>query len=554
MESWLLLLLIIILTLFLSFLFKSNNQKKVPPGPSAFSVISSFLRANADIELILRDLKTKYGPVFNFRIGLGFRRPSIYVASHSLAYQALVKQGAIYSDRPKASLTLPSSRINMASSPYGPTWRLLRRNLVSEMLHPSRTKSYSKVLSRVLSILIQQLRADSAATEVITLIDQFRYAMFYLLVLMCFGDKIDEPQVKQIQDVQRRWILTLGRFINLSFFPTSLQKIIFRNQWKELIQMIQEQERVFIPLIEARMKAKTEEGMVAYKDTLLNLEFPEEKRKFNHGEIVSLCSEFLTGGTDTTSTSLQWIMANLVKYPSIQEKLYQEISDVVNKGNSKPKEVKEEDLQKMPYLKAVILEGLRRHPPGHFLQPHAVTEEVELNGYVIPKDATITFMVADMNLDPNVWENPLDFKPDRFLSVDGDTEAFDITGNREIKMMPFGAGRRMCPGYGLAMFHMEYFVANLIWHFEWKAVDGDDIDLSEKLEFAVTMKNPLRARIRPRQAQIGKFMLQPVQFHLSNQYAARFHCYLEMQQAKRGSELRSGHDETRNIRIHKEVI
>lgn len=247
------------------------------------------------------------------------------------------------------------------------------------------------------------------------------------------------------------------------------------------------------------MKAKTEEDVVAYADTLLNLEFPEKKRKFNQGEIVSLCSEFLTAGTDTTATSLQWIMANLVKYPSIQEKLYQEISEIVSRENSKPDGLKEEDLEKMPYLKAVILEGLRRHPPGHFLQPHTVTEEVELNGYVIPKDVAVNFMVADMGLDPQVWENPLDFNPDRFLSAGGhDKEVFDITGVREIKMMPFGAGRRVCPGYGLAMLHLEHIVANLIWHFEWKAVDGNNVDLSEKLEFTVMMKNPLCARIRPR--------------------------------------------------------
>ncbi|KAH0659584.1 hypothetical protein KY289_028332 [Solanum tuberosum] len=484
MESWL--ILIIILTFFISFFLKSNKQKKFPPGPSAFSVITSLLRANADIELIARDLKTKYGPIFNLRIGIGiaFRRPSIFVASHSLAYQALVQQGVVFSDRPKAAQTSVSIHI---------------------ILHPSRTKSYSNVRSRVLSTLIQQLRSDSEATQVITLIEHFRFSVFCLLVLMCFGDKIDQHQVEQIKDVQRRWIQTMGRFVNLSFFPRIIQKIIFRNQWKELIQLMQEQESVFISLIEARMKPKTEEDVVAYVDTLLDLEFPEEKRKFNQGEIVSLCSEFLTGGTDTTSSSLQWIMANLVKYPCIQEKLYQEICEVMRRGNSKTdgateeeeEIVKEEDLEKMPYLKAVILEGLRRHPPGHFLQPHTVTEEVELNGYVIPKDAPINFMVADMGLDPQVWENPLDFNPDRFLSSD-DTEAFDIIGNKEIKMMPFGAGRRVCPGYLLALLHLEYFVANLVWHFVWKPVDGNNVDLSEKLEFIVTMKNPLCAHIRPR--------------------------------------------------------
>ncbi|KAJ8563454.1 hypothetical protein K7X08_031906 [Anisodus acutangulus] len=235
-----------------------------------------------------------------------------------------------------------------------------------------------------------------------------------------------------------------------------LPKITSKDHLHESLE--REQERIFIPLIKAQMKAKTnglnhhEEEVVAYADTLLNLEFPEEKRKFNDGEIVSLCSEFLTGGTETTSTSLQWIMANLVKYPSIQEKLYQEISEVVNRKNSKPKGVEEEDVEKMSYLKAVILEGLRRHPPGHFLQPHTVTEEVELNGYVIPKDATINFMTADMNLDPKVWENPLDFKPDREKSM---------SSRIWLGYAPFGV-----------------LGANLIWHFEWRAVDGNGVDLS----------------------------------------------------------------------------
>ncbi|GAY64945.1 hypothetical protein CUMW_237450 [Citrus unshiu] len=140
---------------------------------------------------------------------------------------------------------------------------------------------------------------------------------------------------------------------------------------------------------------------------------------------------------------------------------------------------KSEELQKMPYLKVVILEGLRRHPPWHFVLPHVVTEDFVLDDkYVIPKDGSVNFMVADMGWDPKVWEDPMGFKPDRFLN-DHDQD-FDITGSREIKMMPFGAGRRICPGFGLAMLHLEYFVANLVWNFKWKAVDGDEVDLTEK--------------------------------------------------------------------------
>ncbi|CAN1246504.1 Cytochrome P450 89A9 [Linum grandiflorum] len=233
-----------------------------------------------------------------------------------------------------------------------------------------------------------------------------------------------------------------------------------------------------------------------YIDTLLNLELPEEKRKLTEMEIVSLCNEFLNGGTDTTSNILQWIMANVVKYPDIQTKLFDEIKSLV--GETRATEIKEEDLQKLPYLKAVVLEGLRRHPPGHFLMPHAVTSTAELGvgGYAVPKGAVVNFMVAEIGRDPKVWEDPMSFKPERFL---GDTNPFDITSSKEIKMMPFGAGRRICPAYELGILHLEYFLANLIWSFEWKAVGDKEVDLTGKeLWFAEVMKNPLTVQASPR--------------------------------------------------------
>ncbi|XP_055827733.1 cytochrome P450 89A2-like [Solanum dulcamara] len=516
MESW----FIIVITLCIAFLLKSlfniiiispnsNSNKKLPPGPYSFPVIGGLLWAGrifTNLETILRDLKAKYGPLITINIG---SRPTIYVASHSLAYQALVQQGSVFSDRQRAVPThaiLNSNQRSISSAPYGPIWRLLRRNLTSEMLNPSRIKSYSKARSWVLGILLQHLR--HAQVDSVRLIDHFKYAMFCLLVLMCFGDKLEESQIKQIENIQCKYLLGYRRYYILNFFPR-VGKIIFRNRWKELIELRREQESVIIPLIKARRsrtrEQKTEHGdefVVAYVDTLLNLELPEENRNLNLGEMVTLCREFLSAGTDTTSTALQWVMANLVKNPSIQEKLYQEIASVVGKKQNKLTDeevVEEEDVQKMPYLKAVVLEGLRRHPPSHVLFPHTVTEEVELNGYVIPNNATINFMVAEMGLDPSVWENPMEFRPERFLVEGSDKEAdFDITGSKEIKMMPFGAGRRMCPAYALAMLHSEYFVANLVWHFQWDPVEGDDVDLTEKLEFTSVMKNPLRARICPR--------------------------------------------------------
>uniref|UniRef100_A0A7N0UI05 Cytochrome P450 n=1 Tax=Kalanchoe fedtschenkoi TaxID=63787 RepID=A0A7N0UI05_KALFE len=145
--------------------------------------------------------------------------------------------------------------------------------------------------------------------------------------------------------------------------------------------------------------------MLSYVDSLLQQELPEEKRCLTEEEMVTLCSEFLSAGTNTTTIALD------------KESVW------VN-GCRK-------DLHKMPYLKAVMLEGLKRHPSGHFVLPHAVSEDAELNGHLIPKNGgTIDIMIVEMGWDPKVWEDLMEFKPERFLKKNGEVE-FDITGRKE---------------------------------------------------------------------------------------------------------------------------
>ncbi|CAI0566827.1 unnamed protein product [Linum tenue] len=487
----------------------SPGKPSLPPGPAAVPIIGNLIwlrKPLSELESVLRTLHAKHGPAVTIRIG---GRPAIYVADRTLAHQALIQSGAVFASRPPAppiSFVTGSNQHSINAAPYGPTWRLLRRNLTSEILHPSRVRSYSNARDWTLRILKTRL-LESGSAQPVRAMDQFQYAMFCLLVFMCFGDKLDENQISEIERVERQMLLNIRRFNALNFWPR-LGRIFLRNRWSEFLRLRQEQEDVLLPLIRARKDLKErrpnrqikedshkDDYVLAYVDTLFDLELPEEgKRKLTETEMVTLCNEFLNAGTDTTATALQWIMANLVKYPDVQNKVFEEMKSLI--GDTGRGEIREEDLSKLPYLKAVVLEGLRRHPPGHFVLPHTVTEEVELGGYLVPKKARVNFMVAEMGRDPEVWEDPMAFNPERFVGEK--TTTFDITGSKEIKMMPFGVGRRMCPGYALALLHLEYFVANLVWSFEWKAVEGDGVDLSEKPEFTVVMKNPLRAQVFPR--------------------------------------------------------
>ncbi|WCJ27743.1 Cytochrome P450 superfamily protein [Euphorbia peplus] len=483
----------------------------LPPNPSIFPIIGNFLflRHSFRLEPILRSFHANFGPI----IALQFRNcPYIFIADSFLSHQALIQFGAIFGDRPPTDATekiLSSNNHTISTSSSGPNWKRLRHNLTTGILHPSRLKAYAHLRKWVLQFLLKNIHSLAKSDQSVCLSDHFHYAMFSLLAFPCFSDKLDENQIKQIEKAQQQilFINSHTKFKRLNFLP-SYTKILMHKQWHEFFETLKRHEDALLPFIRTRKILKEENDkerqdsyFVSYVDSLFDLELPEEKRKLTEGEIVSLCSEFLTSGAETTSTALEWIMANIVKYPEIQNKLFNEIKGIMKNGEN---EVHEEELNKLPYLKAVILEGLRRHPPLHSLMPHAVTEDAELDKYVIPKKAIINFKVADIGRDQAVWDDPMAFKPERFLESGG----FDMSGSGHIKMMPFGAGRRMCPGYELAILHLEYLVANLVWSFEWKCGEGEEVDLTEKVGFTVKMKNPLQTRVTPRlEMEIGSDMV-----------------------------------------------
>ncbi|RCV39891.1 hypothetical protein SETIT_9G006900v2 [Setaria italica] len=508
MEDWLFYSLTMLLCLLCSLLLRARARSPskinatdeslppLPPGPAPLPVVGPLLflaRRDFDMEPMLRRITREYGPVFTFA-PLGKARPTIFVAARGAVHRALVQRGVMFASRPPVTasgIVLTSGGRNISSSPYGTTWRTLRRNLAAGVLNPARLRAFSPARRWVLDILVSRVRTDGGNGErPVTVMEPFQYAMFCLLVYMCFGDHLEDARVRDIEATQRELLSNFLSFQVFSFVP-AVTKIVFRRRWEKLILLRRRQEELFVPLIQARREAGADGD--CYVDSMVKLIIPEDSgRTLTDDEIVSLCSEFLSAGTDTTATTLQWILANLVKNQAMQDRLRDEVASSVG-ANGK---VREDNLQAMPYLKAVVLEGLRRHPPGHYVLPHAVHEDTTLDGYRVPAGTPVNFAVGDIGLDEEVWDAPSEFRPERFLPG-GEGEEVDLTGSKEIKMIPFGAGRRVCPGMALALLHLEYFVANLVREFKWLEADGEDVDLTEKLEFTVVMKRPLKARAVP---------------------------------------------------------
>ncbi|KAL5743195.1 hypothetical protein ACOSP7_029927 [Xanthoceras sorbifolium] len=497
----------------------NNTKTKLPPGPSTFHLIANFIwhrKPFYELGPLITLMRQKYGPIMTVHVGSS---PTIFVADQTLAYQALIQQGAVFADRPDSNLfkkIFPDhyTHASIALSSYGSTWRILRRNLIGTegVLYPSRLKSYSHIRLRALNNLVAKLKQDGERGQGHVYVkNHFRYAIFSMLVLMCYGDNIEDDKIQVLDAAQDRLNAFLPGVIKVFVILPKFWKIVFRHIWNEFQKIVKNRDDLIISLIRSRKKTRQEnegtndvESTITYIDTLMELQVGDDKGQTqNLGEVDLLCltTEFISPGTDTTATTLNWIMANIVKHPRVQEKIIAEMNQVIEQGQER---IKEDDLQKLPYIKAVILEGLRRHPPVNVVAvPHTATEDVELGGYLVPKGVPVCFLIPDMGHDPNVWKDPMEFKPERFMFNNdneiGRENSFDITGRKEITMLPFGAGRRICPGLGLATLNLEYFVANLVWCFEWTAINGENnIDLSEKIGFMMEMKNPLRARISPR--------------------------------------------------------
>ncbi|CAL5024815.1 unnamed protein product [Urochloa decumbens] len=492
------------------------SQRRRPPPAASVPVVGPLLwllRARNRLEPAIRELHRRHGAVLTLRFLSP--RPAIFVSGRGATHRALVQRGPAFASRPPAIApfrVLNSGQRTVSSAPYGALWRSLRRNLTTGVLNPSRIQLFAPARRRAVAALVSDLRrrSEEGGGGEVPVVECLQRAMFSLLACMCFGRSLRGRRVGEIEAVQRELFASYIGFQVFAFCP-AVTKLVFRRWWEKVLSIRRRQEELFLPLIRSRRDGRDSSTMhgngehdehndetlpYCYIDTLLAHRLPKEEgeRALTDAEMVSLCTEFLTASVDTTVTALQWIMANLVRQPEVQVKLVNEINAVAAPaGDGDDEGIAEEDLRRMPYLKAVVLEGLRRHPPAHFLLSHAAVEETSLDGHRVPVATPVNFSVADVSLDEDVWDRPEEFRPERFLEG-GEGAGVDLTGSREIRMMPFGVGRRICPGMGLALLHLEYFVASMVREFEWAAVAG--VDLAERPEFTVTMERPLRARVR----------------------------------------------------------
>lgn len=475
-----------------------SKRVKLPPGPPGWPVVGNLFqvaRSGKPFYQYVDDLRPKYGPILTLKMGT---RTLIILSDAKLVHEALIEKGQLFATRPRENPTrniFSCNKFTVNAALYGPVWRSLRKNMVQNMLSSSRLKEFRNVRNTAMQKFVNRLRAEAEANDgLVWVLKNARFAVFCILVAMCFGLEMDEETIDKIDQVMKTVLLTLDPRID-DYLP--ILSLFFSKQRKRALEVRTEQVDFLGTFIEKRRKAIQNPGSdktatsFSYLDTLFDLKVEGRKSSPTNPELVTLCSEFINGGTDTTATAIEWGIAQLIANPEIQQKLYEEIKLAV--GDRK---VDEKDVENMPYLQAVVKELLRKHPPTYFSLTHAAIEQTTLAGYDIPTDANVDIFLPGISDDPKLWSDPEKFDPDRFVSGKEDA---DITGVTGVKMMPFGVGRRICPGLNMATVHIDLMLARMVQEFEWSAYPPDSkMDFAGKLEFTVVMKKTLRAMIKSR--------------------------------------------------------
>ncbi|XP_054782335.1 cytochrome P450 76C2-like isoform X2 [Prosopis cineraria] len=223
-------------------------------------------------------------------------------------------------------------------------------------------------------------------------------------------------------------------------------------------------------------------------DSILDL-IEDDSSQFSCGDVIYLFIDLFVAGTDTTPSKLEWTMAELIRNPEKMVNVRTKLQHVLgNKNNTL--NLEETMSSKLTYLQAIQKETLHLHPPVPYLLPCKAICDVELCGFLVPKNAQIFVNVWAMGRDPTIWDKPNSFIPKRFLESEIDFKANDF------KFIPFGVGRRMCPGLPLASRVLPFMLASLTYHFDWKVPDGlklEDMDMSQNYGILLHKAQPLRA-------------------------------------------------------------
>ncbi|GER48983.1 cytochrome P450 [Striga asiatica] len=462
------------------------------PGPRGLPVIGSLLDLSRGLaHRRLAALAASAGARTLMAFSLG-STPAVISSDPRTAREILASSG--FADRPvkQSARSLMFGRA-IGFAPSGAYWRLLRRIAASHLFSPRRVAAHEPGRLADCAAMIRAVAAESDRGGPVLLRPHLQAAALNNIMGSVFGRRYDPArdgaELANLRDMVSEGFELLGAF-NFSDYLPWLSYFYDPHRIVRRCQALVPRVRNFVAAIIDQHKLKRLSGAntsdnADFVDVLLSLEGDE---KLDEDDMIAVLWEMIFRGTDTTALLTEWVMAELVLHPKVQDRLREELL-AAGAGA---------DLAALPYLQAVVKETLRVHPPGPLLSwARLSTADVHLsNGMVVPAGTTAMVNMWAITHDPEVWSDPLEFRPERFLAAEGGADV-DVRGG-DLRLAPFGAGRRVCPGRSLGMATVARWVASLVRSFEWAADPAAPVDLSEVLKLSCEMKFPLSAVVLKR--------------------------------------------------------
>ncbi|XP_010548441.1 PREDICTED: cytochrome P450 81D11-like [Tarenaya hassleriana] len=465
---------------------RNNRNLNLPPSPErSLPVIGHLRLLKPPIHRTFHRLSESLGgaPIFSLRLG---NRLVFVVSSASIVEECFTKNDVVLANRPVFILSTHVGYENttMIGTSYGDHWRNLRRIGALQIFSSHRLSGFLSVRKDEIRRLILRLSKNSlhgfAKVEMKSKLADLTINNIMRMVAgkRYYGDDIeDNEEVKRVRQIISEILAGASAGNRADYFPVLRWVTNFENQVKNLAAR---SDKFWQELIDEK-RAKKEKGSTMI-DHLLSLQ-ETEPEYYTDRIIKGFILAMVVAGTDTSAVTVEWALSNLVNHPVILKKARDEIDNKIGPDRL----IDEPDISNLPYLQSIVNETFRLHPGLPMLIPHLSSEDCNIAGYDMPRGTMLLVNMWAIHRDPRLWEDPARFKPERFKK-EGEAE----------KLMPFGIGRRVCPGSGLAQRLVTLALGSLIQCFEWERIGEEPVDMAEGNGVAMPKLIPLHVLCKSR--------------------------------------------------------
>ncbi|EPS66182.1 hypothetical protein M569_08594, partial [Genlisea aurea] len=434
-------------------------RKKLPPGPAGLPILGSLLTIGSRPYESLSKLAKIYGPLMTVNFGMV---KIVVVSSAEMAEEIFLKHDEAFSGRPSPEAVTAEEDYELSmvwSSGQSPLWKKLRKICNTELFTAQRLASSQSVRDETVRNMIEQVHESMQRGEAVQLGKLIFGTMLSILSKTLFsGDMFEEAaELKEL----------INDLIELVGKPNRFRLVL---------------DDITAKRVESRRGGGSKNG--DFLDVLLDYSEEHGSGELSSQNISVLLMDLFLGGTHTTTTLTEWTMAELLRNPRALTELKSRLRLKIPSGEP----VLDGDIPQVPYAVAVVKEALRLHPVAPLLVPHRTEQRVVVDGYTIPKHTQVFINAWDILRDPNHWEDPVEFRPERFTLPGSGRRG------RDLRYIPFGSGRRVCPGSNLSIRVVSVMVANLVHWFDWEVVDGSkggELDMGEGFGMTLYKRQPL---------------------------------------------------------------